>query len=181
MFSGHELQVAVYTSLICIIFAGSTSSYLHYKNNLINIESSDNHCNNLNFGSTGSKHCRGCSRRQMSAPIQKAHRHPPSASRLGCQTTRRRKYVYSLDRGRLRRRGAAPRGQARQLRRRLHTLLDHVHVQAVIERGFAKLDLLRKRQSFALWASPAHEHILSQCRIKINDLCTIKTRAFTAI
>ena len=38
MFSGHELQVAVYTSLICIIFAGSTSSYLHYKNKLINLK-----------------------------------------------------------------------------------------------------------------------------------------------
>ena len=38
MFSDHELQVAVYTSLICIIFAGSTSSYLHYKNKLINLK-----------------------------------------------------------------------------------------------------------------------------------------------
>tara|TARA_B100001063_G_scaffold123736_1_gene115462 strand:- start:1962 stop:2732 length:771 start_codon:yes stop_codon:yes gene_type:complete len=38
MFIGHELQVAVYTSLICIIFAGSTSSYLHFQNKLINLE-----------------------------------------------------------------------------------------------------------------------------------------------
>jgi len=35
LFIGYELQAAVYTSLICIIFAGSTSSYLHYKNKLI--------------------------------------------------------------------------------------------------------------------------------------------------
>ena len=38
MFSNHELQVAVYTSLICIIFAGSTSSYLQYKNKLIKLK-----------------------------------------------------------------------------------------------------------------------------------------------
>ena len=37
LFSGYELQVAVYTSLISIIFAGSTSSILHYKNRLIDI------------------------------------------------------------------------------------------------------------------------------------------------
>ena len=28
LFDGYQLQSAVYTSLICIIFAGSTSSYL---------------------------------------------------------------------------------------------------------------------------------------------------------
>ena len=38
MFNGHELQTAVYTSLICIVFAGSTSSYLHYKNKLIDLD-----------------------------------------------------------------------------------------------------------------------------------------------
>ena len=38
MFNGHELQAAVYTSLICIVFAGSTSSYLHYKNKLIDLD-----------------------------------------------------------------------------------------------------------------------------------------------
>ena len=37
LFSGYELQVAVYTSLISIIFAGSTSSILHYKNRLIDL------------------------------------------------------------------------------------------------------------------------------------------------
>jgi uncharacterized membrane protein YfcA len=37
LFSGYELQVAVYTSLISIIFAGSTSSILHYKNRLIDM------------------------------------------------------------------------------------------------------------------------------------------------
>lgn len=37
MFTGNELQVAVYTSLISIIFAGSTSSILHYKNKLIDM------------------------------------------------------------------------------------------------------------------------------------------------
>ena len=36
LFVGYELQAAVYSSLVCIIFAGSSSSYLHYKNNLIN-------------------------------------------------------------------------------------------------------------------------------------------------
>ena len=35
IFSGYEIQSAIYTSLICIIFAGSTSSYLHYKNGLV--------------------------------------------------------------------------------------------------------------------------------------------------
>ena len=35
LFDGYQLQSAVYTSLICIIFAGSTSSYLHFKNKLI--------------------------------------------------------------------------------------------------------------------------------------------------
>jgi len=34
-FGGYELQAAVFTSLICIIFAGSTSAYLHNKNQLI--------------------------------------------------------------------------------------------------------------------------------------------------
>ncbi len=38
LFSGYELQVAVYTSLISIIFAGSTSSILHYKNRLIDLD-----------------------------------------------------------------------------------------------------------------------------------------------
>ena len=37
-FIGYELQAAVFTSLICIIFAGSTSAYLHLKNQLINIQ-----------------------------------------------------------------------------------------------------------------------------------------------
>jgi len=37
LFSGYELQVAVYTSLISIIFSGSTSSILHYKNRLIDL------------------------------------------------------------------------------------------------------------------------------------------------
>jgi len=37
LFSGYELQVGVYTSLISIIFAGSTSSILHYKNRLIDM------------------------------------------------------------------------------------------------------------------------------------------------
>ena len=37
LFSGYELQVAVYTSLISIIFSGSTSSILHYKNRLIDM------------------------------------------------------------------------------------------------------------------------------------------------
>lgn len=36
LFNGFELQAAVYTSLICIIFAGSTSAYLHHTNGLIN-------------------------------------------------------------------------------------------------------------------------------------------------
>ena len=35
LFSEYQLQAAVYTSLICIVFAGSTSAYLHFKNNLI--------------------------------------------------------------------------------------------------------------------------------------------------
>ena len=35
LFDGYQLQSAIYTSLICIIFAGSTSSYLHFKNKLI--------------------------------------------------------------------------------------------------------------------------------------------------
>ncbi len=37
-FVGYELQAAVFTSLICIVFAGSTSAYLHYRNGLINSE-----------------------------------------------------------------------------------------------------------------------------------------------
>ena len=37
LFASYELQVAVYTSLISIIFAGSTSSILHYKNGLIDM------------------------------------------------------------------------------------------------------------------------------------------------
>ena len=36
-FDGNELQAAVFTSLICIIFAGSTSAYLHNRNQLIDI------------------------------------------------------------------------------------------------------------------------------------------------
>tara|TARA_B100001564_G_C20422053_1_gene570559 strand:- start:6 stop:776 length:771 start_codon:yes stop_codon:yes gene_type:complete len=38
MYAGYELQVAVYSSLVCIVFAGSTSSYLHSKNKLIDLE-----------------------------------------------------------------------------------------------------------------------------------------------
>lgn len=37
LYHGYEIQVAIYTSLICIIFAGFTSSFLHYKNKLIDI------------------------------------------------------------------------------------------------------------------------------------------------
>ncbi len=36
-FIGYELQAAVFTSLICIIFAGFTSAFLHHRNQLINI------------------------------------------------------------------------------------------------------------------------------------------------
>ena len=35
LFSEYQLQAAVYTSLICIVFAGSASAYLHFKNDLI--------------------------------------------------------------------------------------------------------------------------------------------------
>ena len=35
LFLGYQLQAAVYTSIICIIFAGSMSAYLHFKNNLV--------------------------------------------------------------------------------------------------------------------------------------------------
>ena len=35
LFYGYQLQAAIYTSLICIVFAGSTSAYLHFKNNFI--------------------------------------------------------------------------------------------------------------------------------------------------
>jgi len=37
-FTGYELQAAVFTSIICIIFAGSTSAFLHHKNQLINFQ-----------------------------------------------------------------------------------------------------------------------------------------------
>tara|TARA_Y100000768_G_scaffold387711_1_gene379964 strand:- start:5119 stop:5889 length:771 start_codon:yes stop_codon:yes gene_type:complete len=37
-FTGYELQAAVFTSIICIIFAGFTSTYLHYKNQLIDVQ-----------------------------------------------------------------------------------------------------------------------------------------------
>ena len=35
LFLGYQLQAAVYTSIICIIFAGSMSAYLHFKNILV--------------------------------------------------------------------------------------------------------------------------------------------------
>ena len=35
LFLGYQLQAAVYTSIVCIIFAGSMSAYLHFKNNLV--------------------------------------------------------------------------------------------------------------------------------------------------
>lgn len=37
-FDGYQLQAAVYTSIVCIIFAGSSSAYFHLRNNLINFE-----------------------------------------------------------------------------------------------------------------------------------------------
>ncbi len=37
-FEGYELQAAIFTSLISIIFAGSTSAYFHHKNKLIDIQ-----------------------------------------------------------------------------------------------------------------------------------------------
>ena len=37
-FDEYQLQAAVYTSIVCIIFAGSSSAYFHLRNNLINFE-----------------------------------------------------------------------------------------------------------------------------------------------
>ena len=37
-FDGYQLQAAVYTSIVCIIFAGSSSAYFHFRNNLINFK-----------------------------------------------------------------------------------------------------------------------------------------------
>jgi uncharacterized membrane protein YfcA len=51
LFSGYELQVAVYTSLISIIFAGSTSSILHYKNRLIDMSVVKKYSINVILGS----------------------------------------------------------------------------------------------------------------------------------
>ena len=49
-FDGYQLQSAVYTSLICIIFAGSTSSYLHFKNKLIEFKFVKKYALNISLG-----------------------------------------------------------------------------------------------------------------------------------
>ena len=53
---------------------------------------------------------------------------------------------------------------ARQLKRSWHTLAANVWTRLLARRSVVKLHLLRMRQSFALWASPAHAHMLAQCK-----------------
>ena len=50
LFDGYQLQSAVYTSLICIIFAGSTSSYLHFRNKLIEFKFVKKYALNVSLG-----------------------------------------------------------------------------------------------------------------------------------
>ena len=50
LFDGYQLQSAIYTSLICIIFAGSTSSYLHFKNKLIEFKFVKKYAVNVSLG-----------------------------------------------------------------------------------------------------------------------------------
>ena len=50
LFDEYQLQSAIYTSLICIIFAGSTSSYLHLKNKLIEFKFVKKYTVNVSLG-----------------------------------------------------------------------------------------------------------------------------------